>query len=102
MKKQKFIGSLFLAAFFQKFDSVIPIPLHRKKLKIRGFNQSDLIAEGIHNIHKIPIEPERPMRIKNTSSQTNKNRLERWDNVKSAFKTNNADKIAMSRMAIMC
>lgn len=81
------------AAFFQEFDSIIPIPLHQKKLKIRGFNQSDLIAEGIHNIHKIPVELDRLIRIKNTSSQTNKNRLERWDNVKSAFKTNNADKI---------
>lgn len=55
---------------------MIPIPLHRKKLKIRGFNQSDLIAKEIHNIHKIPVEPDRLKRIKNTSSQTNKNRLE--------------------------
>ncbi len=63
---------------------------------IKYQNQKKLaiyIAEGIHNIHKIPNEPDRLIRIKNTSSQTNKNRLERWDNVKSAFKTNNADKI---------
>ena len=81
------------AAFFQEFDSMIPIPLHRKKLKIRGFNQSDLIAKGIHNIHKIPVEPDRLIRIKNTSSQTNKKRLERWGNVKSAFKLDNTDKL---------
>ena len=81
------------AVFFQEFDSIIPIPLHRKKLKIREFNQSDFIAEGIHNIHNIPIERNCLKRIKNTSSQTNKNRLERWNNVKSAFKTNNPDKL---------
>ena len=81
------------AAFFQEFDSIIPIPLHRKKLKIRGFNQSDFIAEGIQNIHNIPIEHNCLKRIKNTSSQTNKNRVERWNNVKSAFKIDNADNI---------
>ena len=78
------------AAFFQEFDSIIPIPLHRKKLKIRGFNQSDFIAEGIHNI---PIERNFLKRIKNTSSQTNKNRLEHWNNEKSAFKIDNTDKL---------
>ena len=78
------------AAFFQEFDSIIPIPLHRKKLKIRGFNQSDFIAEGIHNI---PIERNCLKRIKNISSQTNKNRLEHWNNVKSAFKIDNTDKL---------
>lgn len=81
------------AAFFQEFDSIIPVPLHRKKLKIRGFNQSDFIAEGIQNIHNIPIERNCLKRIKNTSSQTNKNRLGRWNNVKSAFKIDNTCKL---------
>ena len=81
------------AAFFQEFDSIIPIPLHRKKLKIRGFNQNDLIAEGIHNIHKIPVEPDKAHTHKKHFQSKNKNRLERWDIVKSAFKLDNTDKL---------
>ena len=75
--------------FFQEIDSIIPVPLHPKKLKIRGFNQSNLIAKGIQNISSTPIDSQSLQRIEFTESQTNKNRLERWDNVNTAFKVVN-------------
>ena len=84
--------SLKLSAdFFEGIDCVVPVPLHPKKLKLRGFNQRSLIARGIHNTKHIPIDFDHLKRVKNTSSQTNKNSLERWKNVKSAFKVINAN-----------
>ena len=77
--------------FFQAINSIIPVPLHPKKLKIRGFNQSDLIAKGIQNISSIPVDYNNLQRIEFTESQTNKNRLERWDNVNTAFELINKE-----------
>lgn len=43
--------------FFADIDLLIPVPLHPKKRKIRGFNQSELIAQGIQNITSIKLKP---------------------------------------------
>jgi len=75
--------------FFQGINSIIPVPLHPKRLKIRGFNQSNLIAKGLQNIRSIPIDSNSLQRVEFTESQTNKNRLERWDNVNTAFEVIN-------------
>jgi len=77
------------ADFFNDIDLIIPVPLHPKKLKMRGFNQSDLIAIGVQNIREISIDYKSLQRKIFTESQTNKNRLERWDNVSQAFEVVN-------------
>lgn len=68
-----------------KFDLIVPVPIHRKKLKKRGYNQSELIAKELSNIMNIPhlnvIE-----RVKNTPAQVLFNGDMRWYNVKDAFK----------------
>jgi len=67
-------------------ECLIPVPLHpRKKIK-RGYNQSELIAQGM--IGKIPtlkLEKRGILRIKNNESQTKKNRTHRREGVSQAF-----------------
>lgn len=66
-------------------DHIIPLPLHPKKLLKRGYNQAQIIAEGISsNLSYAPINHSLK-RIKNTDSQTQKSRLERIHNVSDAF-----------------
>lgn len=67
-------------------DAIIPIPLHSKKEFIRGYNQSHLIAKGIHEITRQPIL-EGLARKKHHASQTRKDRFERWDNVSDIFES---------------
>lgn len=76
-------------SFFETIDYIIPVPMHQKKMKIRGFNQCDLIAKGITNKTSIPIIRKCLLRKKNNESQTNKNRTERWENVENAFELRN-------------
>lgn len=71
--------------FFADIDLLIPVPLHPKKRKIRGFNQSELIAIGIQNVTTINIDTDSLQRKIFTETQTKKNRLERWKNVCDAF-----------------
>ena len=87
------------AAFFETIDVIIPVPLHPKKFKIRGFNQADLIATGISNCFKIPVDTSTLQRKKFTESQTKKNRIERWENVQNAFEVK--DKTTLHKKHIL-
>ncbi|MFY0651548.1 MAG: ComF family protein [Cyclobacteriaceae bacterium] len=71
-----------------KIDSIVPIPLHRNKLKRRGYNQSELIAEGMSSALDIPCETGLLERAKFTATQTKKGKAERWVNVKDIFVIN--------------
>ncbi len=65
---------------------LIPVPLHKKRLSYRGFNQSDLLVNGVASRYRGPIEI-RPLliRTKNTSQQARLTRRRRQDNLKGAF-----------------
>ena len=69
----------------QTFDAIIPIPLHPKKLRQRGYNQSRFLAEGIHKSTGIDIVDNLVSRTKASRSQTHFSKHDRWDNVKTIF-----------------
>ena len=69
-----------------QIDVIVPVPLHPKRRKERGYNQSDYIAQGISEAIQKPIELKAIERIQYSSTQTNKGRMDRWDNVESIFK----------------
>ena len=85
--------SLLKAPNYQGIDFIIPVPLHPKKEKIRGYNQSHVIAEGISEIMNVPIAEKRLERSVFTATQTKKSRDERWENVKDIFELKNAEKL---------
>lgn len=65
---------------------IVPVPLHRKRLRERGFNQSELIANNISKKLDIPVSPRALKRIKNTEHQTKiEERENRLENVKDVF-----------------
>lgn len=68
-------------------DFIVPIPLHEKKLAERGYNQSEIIAEGMSGVLNIPVDTGVLARVRYTESQTQKSRTERLENMKDAFKT---------------
>jgi len=70
---------------FADIDLIVPVPLHQKKLKKRGFNQSELIARGIAQETGIELSTSLLTRQTNNPTQTNKARFERYENVTGAF-----------------
>lgn len=66
-------------------DLVIPIPLHRKKILERGFNQSEIIAQKIAQKFNWPLGNNIIARIKNTKSQTKLKKEKREQNIAGAF-----------------
>lgn len=99
---QKEIGAImgrYMAAelsrtgFFEGIDVVLPIPLHKKKYKIRGYNQSEWIARGIAAVTGIPIDTGSVIRRKDTETQTHKSVSERWENVQGIFELHQSESL---------
>lgn len=66
-------------------EIILSIPLHKKKSRQRGYNQSDLLAEGFSNATGIPWSGTMLERIRYTATQTGKSKLERRENVQGVF-----------------
>jgi ComF family protein len=91
--KQDFLKQDFLKQdLLERPDLIIPVPLHIKKLKRRGFNQSILVAKWLSKVLKIPINLKIIKRYKVTPPQLFLNRKERLKNLKNAFELINKDK----------
>ena len=66
-------------------DYLVPVPLHPHKLRKRGYNQCHFICKGISEITGIPLEETNVVKAIATETQTNKNRIHRWQNVEGSF-----------------
>lgn len=87
--------------FIKEIDYIIPVPLHSKKKRKRGYNQSETFANGLSEITKIPVENEILIRNIYTETQTKKSRLKRWENVKEIFELSNPEKIKNKHILIV-
>jgi len=79
---------------------LIPIPVHKSKLKKRGYNQAYLIARELSNLTKIPVDNQLLIREKHTEKQKNLSSLDRAHNLKNAFKINTNGVQYLSAMLI--
>lgn len=71
--------------FYNAIDVIIPVPLHKKRLRERGYNQVDGFAKELAISLNADFNNTTLLRRKNTSTQTIKNRLTRWKNVQTIF-----------------
>jgi len=70
---------------YMTVDCVVPVPLHKKKINIRGYNQSEWIAKGMADIMKKELLVNALVKKIPSKSQTRKNRIERIKNVEYVF-----------------
>lgn len=81
----EYLGSQLKESCFGNPDVLIPVPLHKVKLRRRGFNQCEVIARGISNVTNLPVVNNAIRRKVYTTSQTKKGRYNRWKNVEGVF-----------------
>ena len=67
-------------------DCLIPVPLSKEKLKKRGYNQAEIIADSISGHTGIPVENNYIIRSRDTPPMKELTRMERMKNLKGAFK----------------
>lgn len=78
-------NKLAISEHYKEIDFIIPVPLHLKKERARGYNQSDYIADGVAEVLSIPVLKNSLIRKKITETQTRKSRFIRYENMLSVF-----------------
>jgi ComF family protein len=91
---QLYGAELATAGLGAEFDLIVPVPLHRRKLARRGFNQADAFATGLAASLPCPSSATALRRTEHTASQTRKSRAERWQNVAAVFEVAKPHEVA--------
>lgn len=97
--RYKFSGNAYLCNFFanviinneknvdllKQYDMVIPVPMHKKKMKKRGYNQTELVSENIEKMIGIPSRNDILQKVVNTTTQSKLGGKARHSNIQHAF-----------------
>jgi ComF family protein len=86
---------------FEQIDLILPIPLHKKKEKRRGYNQSEWIAKGLSKGLERPYLSDVLVRVDFTETQTKKSRFNRWENVKNVFQVQQ-EELIKNKHVLVC
>ncbi|MFC1511104.1 ComF family protein [Candidatus Margulisiibacteriota bacterium] len=84
----------------EEIDVIVPIPLHKKRLRARGFNQAQLLAQVIGRYFDKPTVPALE-RSKNTKAQFDLAREERFTNITGAFRVVDTQNIYQKRVLLL-
>ncbi len=82
-------------------DILLPVPLHKKRLRMRGFNQAVLLGEVLSSAWHIPLLRQALIRTRWTTPQVELDRNNRLHNLKGAFSVTNPAAIAGKRVLLV-
>jgi len=86
-------------------DLAIPVPLHRRRFRQRGFNQSYLLMGGLRvsrdGLGGIPVERRALERVRSTPAQTGLGRIERRRNIRGAFRVRSNEAVYGRRILLI-
>lgn len=82
---------LIKTELYQDIDLIVPVPLHPRRQRLRGYNQSDMFAMGLSESMNIPWKADALKRKKATQSQTKKGKFDRLANMDNVFSIKNRD-----------
>jgi len=86
---------------FREINTILPVPLHWKKLQKRGFNQSEVFANGLAKSLQKEVDTTSITRTIATSTQTHKSRYKRWENVNEIFVLKHPEKLARKHILLV-
>jgi ComF family protein len=101
----KLLSPLLTAAFFESwsredFDLIVPVPLHAKRRRERGYNQSELLAKALERQISVPFLSAL-VRVRPTLPQVGLTHSERTENVRNAFQCPQPQKVARKRVLLI-
>lgn len=94
-------GELKTLDSYKNIDIVIPVPLHKNKLKKRGYNQVAKFGQQIAEALNAEYVDDILLKVTNTKSQVNKKRLARWNSNEEQFTLKNQSKIENKHILIV-
>jgi len=87
--------------YAEQFDIVVPVPLHRHKLRRRGYNQAESFAKGLADALQLPHNGKAIYRAIYTTTQTSKSRFDRWQNVEQVFQVPQPELVQGKRVLLV-
>ena len=85
----------------EKYDTIVPVPISKKRQKTRGYNQSELVAKEIAYNSNLILEPECLYKIKNIVEQSKLNKEERLKNIQGVYKLVNKEKLYKKKILLL-
>ncbi|MFD2586578.1 ComF family protein [Croceitalea marina] len=85
----------------EDIDAIIPVPLHHKKLKKRGYNQVTLFGERLSHYLNAPFLKFVLIKTANTKTLTKKNRFNRWQTTKELYKISDYDSLKNKKVLLI-
>lgn len=79
------VGELLRSQRLTDYDAIVPVPLHRARVRERGYNQAEEIAKGIASVLNIPVRSTYLRRSRYTQSQTLLTAKERTHNLQNVM-----------------
>ncbi len=86
---------------YKNLDAVIPVPLHKSKLRKRGYNQVEKFGRAIAHSLKIPYIDSILVKKQASSTQTIKKRFARWGSIDATFLVENPEKITYKHILLV-
>lgn len=83
------------------YDIIIPVPISKKRLRERGYNQSELIAKEIARSLKIKLEKGCLYKIKNTIEQSKLDKKQRENNINDVYIIKNKENIVNKKILLL-
>ena len=84
------------------YDFLLPIPLHTNRLRQRGFNQAEQIAQGIAKVWRVPVRTDILFRIRDTAPLSSlESHEERVKNIAGAFEVRSPDSIQNRKILLI-
>lgn len=87
--------------FFADLDVIVPMPLHPRRLRERGYNQSEYIARGISEVTGVPVDTSHVLRSRNTPKQALQDGEDRRQNVADAFAVVRPEQLYRKRILVV-
>ena len=95
LKNEKICGIL------KKYDIIIPVPIHKNRKTIRGYNQSELIAKELGKTLNIPVYDKSLIKVKNNRAQSKLGKNDRKLNVLGAYRLNDDKNIKDKKIILL-
>lgn len=82
------------------YDTIVPVPISKKRKRTRGYNQSYLIAKDIANIVGIKLENRVLFKTKNIIEQSKLNKEDRLENIKGVYEIRNIKRVMNKKILL--
>lgn len=86
---------------WQQVTTIIPVPLHKKKLKIRGYNQVTGFGRELAKALEVPFRDDILLKVSATQTQTLKKRLARWGSIDETFVLENSSSLENAHVLLV-